>query len=92
MSGSLTLKWGTIKGWDSLSADAVALLQQYADLGWSMGAAQQRDTPEQKRLICELIDAVDEPIFNDWSGDDMTRQEAKDYVMSYGRAAEQADG
>lgn len=84
MAGSITLKWGTIKGWEGISDDVIAVLQEWSDLGASMSAMQQRDTPEQKALICRAIDLVDEPIFNDWSGEEMTREEAKKYIMEYG--------
>ena len=80
---SLTLKWGTIKGWDGLSDESVAILQRYADLGMSLGAMQQKDTPEQKEILCELIDAIDGEIWNDWDGKTMTKDEAKTYVMEY---------
>lgn len=82
MAESLTLKWGTIKGWNGLSDESIAILQRYADLGMALGAMQQKDTPEQKQIICELIDAVDE-VWNDWEGKTMTKDEAKTYVMEY---------
>jgi hypothetical protein len=85
MSESLLLKWGTIKGWD-LSADnekCKEILQQWADMGDSYSCMAQKDTPEQKQLICELIDAFDGEIQNDWSGEMMTKDEAKEYVMTY---------
>lgn len=52
----LSLKWGTLKEWDFHSEKAKKLLQEYGELGMSMGAMQQRDTPRQKEIICELID------------------------------------
>ena len=82
----LTLKWGTLKGWKLESEASRAIIQKYLDLGASMGAMQQRDTPEQKQLICDLIDAVDGEIMNDWSGEIMSPGEAKEYVLSYGKA------
>lgn len=82
MSESLTLKWGTIKGWNGLGDESLAILQRYADLGMAYGAMQQQDTHEQKKIICELIDAVDE-VWNDWDGKTMTKDEAKTYVMEY---------
>ena len=82
---SLLLKWGTIKGWKfDEDGPAFALLQKYADIGMAMGAMQQQDTPEQKRLICDIIDAVDGQIQNDWTGKIMTKDEAKKYVIEYG--------
>jgi hypothetical protein len=52
-------------------------------MGVSYSCMAQKDTPEQKQLICELIDAFDGEIQNDWSGEMMTKDEAKDYVMTY---------
>jgi hypothetical protein len=80
---SLTLKWGTIKGWEGLNDENVAILQRYADLGMALGAMQQRDTPEQKEILCELIDAIDGEVWNDWDGKTMTKDEAKTYVLEY---------
>lgn len=83
---SLTLKWGTIKGWHfAEGSPAHQLMQKYADKGMSMGAAQQHDTSEQKDLICQIIDAVDcEKIYLDWEGKDVSKKAAKKYVMEYG--------
>lgn len=86
MSESLTLKWGTLKAWNVQSEPAKAALQRYADAGpTSMSAMMQHDTPEQKDAICDLIDALDiEVVYNDWSGEEMTKDEAKKYVREYG--------
>lgn len=82
---SLWLKWGTLKAWDLKSERGQELLKQYFALGSSMGAAQQNDTDEQKKLICEMIDEADCPIGNDWEGTYMTKAEAKEYVLNYGK-------
>lgn len=84
MDEHLLLKWGTLKGWKVESEAALAAGQRYADFGMSLGAAQQHDTPEQKEALCALIDAIDGPITNDWSGEDMTKDQAKAYVLGYG--------
>jgi len=80
----LLLKWGTVKAWH-LNEDgpAFAALKRYAEGGMSAGAAQQHDTPDQKAALCDVIDAVDGPIKNDWSGEVMTKDQAKAYVMEY---------
>jgi len=84
---SLTLKWGTLKGWSFHSEKAKALLKEYSEIGMVWGAAQQKDTPRQKEIICELIDEGNfETVHNDWEGTKMTKQEAKDYVLNYGKA------
>ena len=85
MTDSISLKWGTLKGWSFESDKAKAAAQKYADYGMSWGAMQQRDGPEQKEALCALIDAVDGEIVNDWSGEVMTKDEAKAYVRESGK-------
>jgi hypothetical protein len=85
MAEHLSLKWGTLKGWNfAENKKAIDLFDRYVDLGASMSAMAQRDTPEQKQIICDLIDAIDGEITNDWSGEVMTKEQAKEYVMTYG--------
>lgn len=81
----LTLKWGVPKAWDLKRAETQALLQKYADLGWSGSAATQPNTPEHKTVLCELIDAIDADfITSDWTGEKMSKEDAKTYVLNYG--------
>jgi hypothetical protein len=87
MTDSLILKWGTLKGWDLKSEAALAAAQKLDDLGpRSMSAMAQRDTAEEKQALCDLIDAIDGEIMNDWSGEVMTKDEAKKYVLEYRRS------
>lgn len=81
----LSLKWGTLKAWNCVSEKSRDILRKYMSLGMEFGAMQQHDTPEQKQAICDLIDAIDGPIHNDWTGNAMTKDEAKAYVLGYGR-------
>ncbi|WP_299327585.1 hypothetical protein [Parasphingopyxis sp.] len=82
----LLLKWGTLKGWSFNEGSAAhEAFKRYHEEPTSMGAMQQRDTDTQKQAICDMIDAVDGPITNDWTGEDMTRDEAKEYVLEYRR-------
>lgn len=83
MSEYLLLKWGTLKGWNLENEKSREAAQRYADLGMSMSAMQQNDTPAHKQALCDLIDAIDGPITNDWSGEEMSKDEAKRYVMEY---------
>ena len=46
---------------------------------------QQRDTPEQKRLLCDAIRNIKGPIYNDWEGGEMSKEDAIKYVMEYER-------
>lgn len=83
MPNCLTLKWGSVKGWDLETDEAKAALQKWADGGVSMSAMAQRDTPEQKEALCNAIDYMDE-IYLDWEGKNVSREEAKEYVRNYG--------
>lgn len=85
MSESLSLKWGTLKSWDIESEAAKAALKKWADGGVSFSAMSQRNSDEQRQALCELIDAVDGPIVNDWSGETLSKEEAKKYVLEYGK-------
>mgnify|MGYP003334563802 CR=1 FL=1 len=43
-------------------------------------------TPEQKQLLCDLIDVMQiDSVCLDWTGKDVTKEEAKQYVMDYGK-------
>lgn len=83
----LLLKWGTLKGWLVKSDSSKAALERYSADGMAWGAMQQRDTPDQTQALCDLIDAIDGPITNDWSGETMTKDEAKKYVTQYRRSS-----
>ena len=80
----LTLKWGTLKAWKLTSPKGQELLRKYIDLGASMSAMTQHDTPEQKELICQMIDECGAPeIYLDWDGKHVSKEDAKKYVMEY---------
>lgn len=84
----LLLKWGTLKGWClENSPEAFAALEEYMEIGSSMSAMMQRDTPRQKELICLIIDKVNGPVTSDWDETDWTkdREAAKKYIMDYGK-------
>ena len=84
---SLTLKWGTLKGWnfENESPRCMELIKRYVELGSSMSVMAQHDTPEQKQIICDLIDEVNGDIYNDWEGVEMSKADAKKYVSEYGK-------
>jgi hypothetical protein len=77
MAASIDLKWGSIKGWDGMEEGHPAriALEKWMDSGQGM-SAMQRQTEEQRKLICDVIDAV--------NGGTMTKEAAKKYVMEYG--------
>lgn len=82
----LLLKWGTLKGWNPGENEAAkAALERYFAEPTSLSAMSQHDTPEQKQAIIDLIDAINGPITNDWTGDELTKDEAKKYVLEYGQ-------
>ncbi len=82
---SLTLKWGTLKGWEFHSPESEKLLREYCEIGSSMSAMMQHDTPRQKEIICELIDIGNfETVHLDWDAIDVNKADAKKYVMEYG--------
>lgn len=83
MTETLKLKWGTLKAWKLESGQSKAIMERYLASGMAGGAMQQDDTPEQKQIICELIDAIDGEIRNDWSGETLSKDEAKKYVLTY---------
>lgn len=88
MSESLSLKWGTLKGWD-LNPDgpAMAALRRYHEAGKVMaGAMMQHDNEAQVEAICEIIDALDaETVHLEWDGADVSKEAAKVYVREYPR-------
>ena len=82
----LLLKWGTLKGCNLNGNDAgMAALERYCADPMSAGAMTQHDTEAQKQALCDIIDALNGPITNDWSGEKMTKDEAKKYVLEYGK-------
>lgn len=82
---SLALKWGSLKRWEIHNPETFKLLEQWHALGACASAIAQRDTPEQKELICKIIDALDcEEIYLDWDGVYVSKEKAKEYVLSYG--------
>lgn len=84
----LLLKWGTLKGYNfSNSPEALEALAEYNQIGSSLSAMMQHDTPRQKELICIMIDKVQGSVSSDWTGEDWTndRDKAKNYIMEYGK-------
>jgi len=62
-----------------------SLLKKYGELGYSMSAMGQKDTPEQKKIICQLIDLVPGEVYLDWDRKYVSKDEAKKYIMNYGK-------
>lgn len=83
MAEHLLLKWGSIKGWDDLSGASVEILKRYYADGMPMSATQDRPDAARRAILCELIDQLDGDIRNDWTGETMSKDEAKKYVTEY---------
>ncbi len=79
----LLLKWGNLKGW-KLRTDASREAARVLFDTLQTNSAMEWLSDEGKSALCRLIDAVDGPIQNDWTGDFMTKDEAKKYVLEYG--------
>jgi hypothetical protein len=82
----LLLKWGTVKGWEFADATPKEkeLLTAFLENS-PMSCAMDKPDERRKTLLCELIDVFSGEIKNDWSGEIMTKDEAKQYVMEYGK-------
>lgn len=79
----ITLKWGTLKAWNITSEKGTELLRRYYKIGSNFSAMLQHDTPEQKKIICDLIDTVPGDIYLDWDGIYVDHDKAKEYVRGY---------
>ena len=81
----ITLKWGTLKSWKLTSKKGKELLKKYSEIGHCFSAMMQKDTPEQKELICEMIDTVPGEILLDWHYKYVSTVDAKTYFNQYGK-------
>jgi len=81
----ISLKWGTLKAWRLTNPALKPLIEEYNQEGTSLGAMTQHDSQRQKEIICEMIEIIGNPVYNNWSGEEMTVEQAKQYVMEYGR-------
>lgn len=81
----LLLKWGNLKGWKIETEASAAAFNAYVDAGQNaaVSMAMVRLNDAEKQALCGLIDAIDGPIQNDWTGDTLTKDEAKKYVLEY---------
>lgn len=71
--------------WQFDSETAKTLLNEYHEIGSEISAIEQHDTPRQKEIICELVDECDgDTIYLEWNGKDVSKEDAKKYVMEYG--------
>jgi hypothetical protein len=86
----LIFKFGAIKHTSLHSAAAKAANDAYKAARDQSGRPNRRDTPEDRKRICDLIDAIDGYIVEETSAYPMTKDEAKRYVMGSGAAKDPA--
>lgn len=78
----ILLKWGTLKGY-RLGEQCMPFLREYYKDGVPMSCIMDRPDEKRREVLCKLIDAHDGPIERDWTGEEMTKEEAKRYVRKY---------
>jgi len=76
----LIFKFGTLKAWNMTSERGVDLLKEYFNDGVSSSVMMQKDSEQQRKVLCQLIDECNGSIQSDWSGECFTKEEAKAYV------------
>lgn len=78
----IRLKWRTLKGWSGIEPETTAakLLERYHELPVSMSVMMQRDTAEQKKILCELVSLPGMKIYLDWDGKYIEKEEAITYL------------
>lgn len=82
----ITLKWGTLKSWRLTNPALDPLIEEYNNEGVSsISAMAQRDTPRQKEIICEMLEIIGKPVYLEWDSEYVSIEEAKKYVMEYGK-------
>lgn len=81
----ITLKWGTLKGWDVAdeNSSALELLKRYHEIGACFSVAAQRDTPEQKQILIELVLLPDMQVYLDWDEKFVSQEEGAQYIKDY---------
>jgi hypothetical protein len=86
MVESLSLKWGTVKGWDGLSEKSQEIMRRFFADGMPLSCAADKPDDARRAILCELIDQLDcETIYLDWDNKNVSKDEAKAYVMEYGK-------
>lgn len=84
----IDIEVGSLKAWEIHNPETFELLKQWHALGSCGSAIAHRDTPEQKELICKIIDAVDcDEIYLSWNAQYVSKEKAKEYVMTFGETS-----
>lgn len=86
MVEKLILKWGSLKGWDLEKDESIDALEAWANIdGVSMSAACQGRTDAHNEALCKLIDVIDGTIYLSWDERYVDKDEAKEYILNYGK-------
>ena len=84
----LILKWGRLKSCNLTSEKGRDLVNRYCAERAPLGALTGNDTPEMRDLICQMIDECNAATIHlalDPDGVNVTKDEAKRYVVEYGK-------
>jgi hypothetical protein len=81
----VTLKWGTLKSYSIQNEETWELMKKYFEAGVSVSVMTQRDTDEQKELLCQVLESIGEPVYLEWDGVYVSVEEAKEYIRNYGK-------
>jgi hypothetical protein len=87
MEDYILLKWGTVKGWcfeKDCNQKAFSLLQEYME-EMPLGCATHRPDDEKRKILCNVVDVFTGDIQNDWTGEIMSKEQAKEYIINYGK-------
>ena len=84
----VTLKFGTLKGWDVDESNdaAINILKRYHEIGTCFSVAAQKDTPEQKQLLVDLVSLPGMKVYLDWDDKFVSQEEAMKYIQDYRKA------
>lgn len=82
----IDLKWGTLKSSHWENPKIQELWEKHVSLGYSPSAVLQHDTPEQKEILCQMIDLIDtDKIYLHVRGAYVSKEEAKRYIREYNK-------
>jgi len=81
---SITLRFGTVKTWLLDGKEARDALQKWADHGINIGIVSHKDTPEQQQDLLNALEFMDK-IWLDWHEVEVTKEEARKYILDYGK-------
>lgn len=73
---NIWLKFGTLKGFMNLTEKSLAIVEEFY-------AAKFNGDVDEIGILCKLIDNINGSITNDWSGETMTKAQAKTYIRDY---------